>query len=136
MALALYWMTCTDVFVGTMMRASVPQMCGLCEKKEGCCTASKELEEKGAHQICIDKTDGPRRHLIETINVIFSSESNYNKHEAALYGAVKAVKLECRPLTIIGYLDAHGEQRLTELFNTVGVEAAKKCAAGFHKAKW
>lgn len=101
--------------------------CGICEKEE-------RLEDRvywpnpmsaKAHKGCFEKIKKSEDLLLKTIFEVFAGQKLCEQKGDTHIEAIRAVKRGCNGETILSYFEKRGEEALTSLFNTVGLQAAK-----------
>ncbi len=102
--------------------------CGICEKK-GAEVFWFSIYSRCAHAKCVVKIRPAETQLLATIDKLFECEVNRGPHNFAHMVAIKAIKRALGPGSLETHLEKQGEKVVTEVFNTVGIEAAKRYAA-------
>jgi len=108
--------------------------CGICEKK-GAEVFWFSPYSRGAHAKCFKIIENIENKLIQTIDEVFKDKATESERAKNLscnmahVRAIKAVRAACGSETILSYLEKNGTEKLTKLFDTVGIEAAKKVPA-------
>lgn len=104
------------------------RICGICEQEtKDDADYWKNPISNIAHTECVTKIEKLERKLIQTIEELFINEIDHRHHRMAHSYAIKAVKEKCG-MKLIEYLRKNGDQELTLLMNTVGIDAARKYA--------
>jgi hypothetical protein len=98
--------------------------CGICEKG-GAEVFWYGSFSQAAHAKCIKVVNKAEEKLNTTIGELFIGTKYQVKTEAQTR-ARQAVRLACTPKTMLSYLEENGIDALIRLFDTVGIEAAKK----------
>lgn len=103
------------------------QGCGICEQElkgqDG--KAWKSPGRQWAHNDCFDKIWPLEKKLHEHIKSLFDWQDDRNlAHEEA----VKSVKEACGSVSILTYFTMKGSEKLTHLFNTIGIKAVDQYA--------
>ncbi|MBA3239098.1 MAG: hypothetical protein H0T62_12220 [Parachlamydiaceae bacterium] len=121
-------------WIAKLSKLSEFEGCGICEKNDA------ELYEEGVfwfnplgksvHANCFKKIEKIENSYLEQISSLFFDKQQFGRmaQNEAGFKAVRAVMIACYPESISTYLEKNGEQELKALFNTVGIEAAKKYA--------
>jgi hypothetical protein len=99
--------------------------CGICEKPEGKEVIWFSPYSNCAHKKCFKLIEPSISDLIKTIEKLFG-DAIHSCVQNAYHEANKAVRAACGSETIMSYFEKNGESALTNLFNTVGVEAVTK----------
>lgn len=102
------------------------EKCGICEQGDDADTYWSNPVSRWGHPACIKMIAPAETKLIETVHELFKDP---RKRGAAHAAAIFEVKRICEPYTISAYVNEKGIERMTILFNTFGVEAAKRFAA-------
>lgn len=104
--------------------------CGICEKEKALATVSWPNHYSNAvHSECYSKIKDVECNLFKALNKLFKSEKSFGKLNNSHIEAIKAVRIACGSYSILSYLEKNGADALGKLFNTVGMEAAKKYAS-------
>lgn len=101
--------------------------CGVCEKT-GAEVFWFSRYSRGAHAKCFKLVEKSEQKLTNTIDEMFKG-TKHGERNVAHIRAVQAVRLACASKTIMSFLEKNGVEALTRLFDTVGIEAAKKTPA-------
>jgi hypothetical protein len=102
------------------------ERCGICEQGNDADTYWSSPVSRWGHPLCVKMITPAESGLIETIGRLFQDP---RKRSAAHAAAIAAVKRICEPHTLSSYVQENGIEKITILFNTFGVEAAKRLAA-------
>lgn len=102
--------------------------CGICEK-EGAEVFWFSPYSRCAHAKCFKMIDVAESALIQNIDDTFKKSTNPGKRNNAHIHAIQAVRAACGQDTILAYLEKNGSTALTNLFNTVGIEAVNQYAS-------
>jgi len=103
------------------------EKCGVCET-DGADVCWRSPISNSVHKRCFEKIVVTERKLVQTICALFKKEGEFRNRFEAHVAGVKAVKLVCGALSLENYMDEFGAAAITELFNTVGVQAAHEYA--------
>jgi len=93
------------------------QNCDICEKP----SAETSWLSHNAHIACLKQLGSAEDNLATII-----SKKNFDSRCSAHATAVKAVRASCGEKTILEYIRTEGEDKLTKLFNTVGLNAVQQ----------
>jgi hypothetical protein len=100
--------------------------CGICGEKGSEIYWTSPVSN-WAHQKCVKKIQPAENALFQTIHELFKDDRSDRNHRNAHKYAIQAIREYCGK-TIQEALEEKGIKELTILFNTIGVEAAKKYA--------
>jgi hypothetical protein len=106
------------------------ERCGICEQGEDADTYWSNPVSRWGHPVCIKMITPAETKLVETIRELFKDP---RKQGAAHAAAISEVKRICDPYTLSEYVKTNGIERITILFNTIGVKAAQEFAAKVKK---
>jgi hypothetical protein len=109
---------------------SESQMCGICE--QFICPEERNPEiiwstpySRFAHVRCAEVVRPTYRETLETIRRLFPRIDPCDPDQNNAFArATGAVRKACGMETILSYCQTHGEERLKNLFQTVGLDAA------------
>lgn len=106
--------------------------CGICGKKNGDAIWFHPGGNR-AHKVCIKNFDYIEFRLKRLIKHLYAGKevggAHYSAHQHAIRAIKDAIKQEYSgesPPSLDEYLKEHGPERLTQLFNTIGIEAVIK----------
>lgn len=99
--------------------------CGICEKV-GADKFWFNPYSSGAHEKCYEKIKKAESYLISVIHAMCPDFESYICSREAHIKAIIAIKAVCDGKTIKASLEKDGIDRITDLFNTVGIPAAKQ----------
>lgn len=97
--------------------------CGICEKDGGSLYWHGTTNGQ-VHQSCYTKIDPFETEITLKIHLLFPKEYWDEAHGEA----IKAVRAKCGGCSISKYLKEKGRDSLTNLFNTVGIDAVNQYA--------
>jgi hypothetical protein len=96
--------------------------CGICEKRPGAEVFWCSPFSRFVHQKCFLQIDASETMLTKTIDSFFLSDKNHLRQNMSHVEAIRAVRSSCgKP--IAEFVEDNGLEALTELMNSVGVEA-------------
>jgi len=102
--------------------------CGICEKKGGGEVFWFSPYSRTAHAKCDKMIEGAEETLDKIVEELFK-HTRHGEKTSAYSRARKAVRIACGSETIRSFFEKNGVKALSNLYNTVGIEAAKKLPA-------
>lgn len=112
------------VFESAKMRY-VSEKCGVCEKNDADIFWPNP-NSRWAHLKCVNQITPIESNLTSAIDELFKDDQQ--KRNIAHSVAIKAIKEKCGNDSISTYTEKNGTEAITNLFSTIGVEAAKRYA--------